>query len=651
MAAQINKISLKNFKAFYGDEVINLEGKHLLLYGENGSGKSSIYWSLYTMLQSATKDRNQIEKYFIPNNDEHLINHDFLKEHPSFAVDADGKITDPVSIGVNASVKVELTDGNSSTINSTGKTDTANILEGLNQYSDFISHRLLINFYNFRNSKQINLWEVFVRDIFPFLLTAAGDETLGQILKEVETTKPFYNFTGDTFKLRTKKSQIRKDYLDRIKLLNDNLDRWIADINGLVDAFYNTHFREANEPQLRIVLDYNVKLVFDDIFQEQDFGNNTHYMWSKKHVNLNDPFIKLNISQQDQNGNWVLIEKPQSYFNEAKLTQIALSVRFSLLDDSIRPEFDGQFLALDDLLVSLDMANRDKVLDIILNEFAPRYKIYMFTHERAFFNLVNQRLVLYNLKGDWKVKEMFMNSTTLPQKPILVDESDHLSKANQALSSFKLPACANSLRKECEQSLKRILPKNLSITFNKDGTANFKQLNDLIAAFDKFYKERLDKNDGRFAKLNQYKTFILNPLSHDNLDSEYYFKELKDAITLLDDLRTLIVKKSLESDTKLYYKQIDHNGTEWTYEIILRENLLVYQLPDSSIKVLNVKCTGLGRTDGTTTDKFCSDYKLKDFPEMAHRHSNQGNAPAIAINYLDVLEDENNVLLRTKLEL
>src|SRR5690554_5431958 len=130
--SRIDTLQIHNFKFFNEQEPIKLEGKHLLLYGENGSGKSSIYWSLYTMLQSATKDRNQIEKYFIPNNDEHLINHDFLKEHPSFAVDADGKITDPVSIGVNASVKIELTDGNSSTINSTGKTDATNILEDLN---------------------------------------------------------------------------------------------------------------------------------------------------------------------------------------------------------------------------------------------------------------------------------------------------------------------------------------------------------------------------------------------------------------------------------------------------------------------------------------------------------------------------------------
>ena len=41
MPAPISKIKLRNFKAFYGDEeVIELNGKHLLMYGENGSGKS-----------------------------------------------------------------------------------------------------------------------------------------------------------------------------------------------------------------------------------------------------------------------------------------------------------------------------------------------------------------------------------------------------------------------------------------------------------------------------------------------------------------------------------------------------------------------------------------------------------------------------------
>ncbi|MBK7039657.1 MAG: AAA family ATPase [Bacteroidetes bacterium] len=63
---KISKIHISNFKFFDKNRVIDLEGKdHLLLYGENGSGKSSIYWALYTLLDSSIKDnQGQIEKYF-----------------------------------------------------------------------------------------------------------------------------------------------------------------------------------------------------------------------------------------------------------------------------------------------------------------------------------------------------------------------------------------------------------------------------------------------------------------------------------------------------------------------------------------------------------------------------------------------------------
>lgn len=577
MAAPIDKLKLKNFKAFYGEEAIKLDGKHLLLYGENGSGKSSIYWSLYTLLQSATKTNEQIEKYFTPNRDEHLINHDFLKEHPSFAVDGDDKITDPQSIGTNAFVKIELTDGNSSSINSAGKTDAANVLAGLNQYSDFISHRLLINFYNFRNSKQINLWKVFVRDIFPFLLTSSGDETLGQVLKDIETKKPFYGFSGTKFKVRKRGTRVRNAYESRITLLNDNLERWITDINRLVDDFYNTHFREANEPQLRIVLEYTVKLVFDDIFQEQDYGHNTHYMWSKKHVNLNDPFIKLNISQQDTKGNWVLIEKPQSYFNEAKLTQIALSVRFSLLDDSIRPEYEGQFLALDDLLVSLDMANRDKVLDIILNKLAPRFKIYLFTHERVFFNMVKERIYYEHNIDDWKLKEIYTPKNG-EKKPQIIGTGTNISKANERYNSNDYPAAVNYLRKELEDILEENLPLKVKKSENGD---SLKTLDSLIESGVLFI-ERFGLDSLPLKRTKQYVKILLNPLSHNSNDTEIYETDIVGILKILKELKVFL------SDFKNSVSEIHPRESEFimTFEesgtitqeycILLKEDLYTY---------------------------------------------------------------------------
>lgn len=52
---RINKLTLKNFKFFIGEIPINFERKNVLLYGENGSGKSSIYWALYIFFRVCLK--------------------------------------------------------------------------------------------------------------------------------------------------------------------------------------------------------------------------------------------------------------------------------------------------------------------------------------------------------------------------------------------------------------------------------------------------------------------------------------------------------------------------------------------------------------------------------------------------------------------
>lgn len=41
--AAISKIKIDGFKAFPKEFELILDGKNLLMYGENGSGKSSIY--------------------------------------------------------------------------------------------------------------------------------------------------------------------------------------------------------------------------------------------------------------------------------------------------------------------------------------------------------------------------------------------------------------------------------------------------------------------------------------------------------------------------------------------------------------------------------------------------------------------------------
>lgn len=55
MSWKIDQIVFKNFKFFKKEFTLPLERKHLLVYGENGSGKSSIHWGFHTILQSCLK--------------------------------------------------------------------------------------------------------------------------------------------------------------------------------------------------------------------------------------------------------------------------------------------------------------------------------------------------------------------------------------------------------------------------------------------------------------------------------------------------------------------------------------------------------------------------------------------------------------------
>ena len=62
---RITKIEIQNFRAFRGVYHIDLAktGKNLLVYGENGSGKSSLYFALKSFLESSEDDLIKFENY------------------------------------------------------------------------------------------------------------------------------------------------------------------------------------------------------------------------------------------------------------------------------------------------------------------------------------------------------------------------------------------------------------------------------------------------------------------------------------------------------------------------------------------------------------------------------------------------------------
>ena len=104
--ASIVKIEIEGFKAFPEHFSLDLpEGKNLLMYGENGSGKSSIYYALHALLQSVFKTDHGA-KYFTHSDEENLINI--------------YRINDVIAGNFHPNIKLTFNDGDVWTLNLNG---------------------------------------------------------------------------------------------------------------------------------------------------------------------------------------------------------------------------------------------------------------------------------------------------------------------------------------------------------------------------------------------------------------------------------------------------------------------------------------------------------------------------------------------------
>ena len=99
------------------------------------------------------------------------------------------------------------------------------------------------------------------------------------------------------------------------------------------------------------------------------------------------PTFRVILTIPIYEGKTVKINKAQSFLNEAKLTAIALAIRLAVLKKTLATNAGASLkvLVLDDLMISLDMSNREKILDLLMNKYRQSYQIILMTHDRSFF--------------------------------------------------------------------------------------------------------------------------------------------------------------------------------------------------------------------------------------------------------------------------
>lgn len=547
---KIDKIILENFKFFRGEEVLDFNSKNILIYGENGSGKSSLYWGLYTFLQSSLKDDASIKKYFDKQHKERLINR-FANDNDNSSL----KLTLKNNENITSTYEISFDSIN------TNKTDTE--IRKANMASDFINYRLLSKLYHFKNSEDIELFSMFEDEILTYI--TIQNENFDEIWKTLKAgLNPRPKMTDQAY----------KDFQDKLIFFNTKFEIFLQNINRKANDILKDNFNE----QIKIFIDYE-NATYDDFID----GSTT----KRNHITI-APKINLHIEFSNDNHK---VDKPHTFLNEARLTAIALSLRFAILKQRLSVDSILKILVLDDLLISLDMTHRVEVINFILeDEDLKDYQLIVLTHDKGFFQLLQQKISPNN----WKKFEFYNQN----EKQCIKESKNNLEKAKELFENKDYEASSNYLRKETERILKHFLDPNLKC-INKEFNSLENLLNQVKNELDNEYRKdfnkifknkNLDKdllnkidsdfeNDGSltshekglligaktkllkftkkyheykvdeliiFDELKNIKDRVLNPSSHSS-EAPIFRREVEDAIKLVERLKNYLQDKETQN--------------------------------------------------------------------------------------------------------
>jgi energy-coupling factor transporter ATP-binding protein EcfA2 len=445
---KITKISLQNFRAF--DEPFELDldgGKNLLLHGENGSGKSSIYMALKRFFEERGDDIARHRNHFSPNtrtphvrlrikgtdsagkNHDHEFCWDIAGGHPLPVPKDQG------SAPISEEMRSILVDGARRT--------------GFLDYRAMLRTHLLARPLA-RSNRGPKIHDVIygaetegldaqLFDLVSLVILAGvrvttaggGEATIGTLMRGVWEHRP---------------SSRHKHVLARA----------IRHTNAFNNAF-NAKLPEL-ETKLAEFLNYfeNHQLLIK--FQPVSLA------WDKPSLELKGAELIPQITFRKK-----LVTDHHQFLNEARLSALAICLFFAgvLLSDNdyVNPAYP-RFLILDDALLGLELQNRLPVLRILASETFKNYQIFLLTYDRTWFDLARGHL---RAKDGWLHKELLADETTGKLIPRPKPSPSDLQRARTHLDNGDLMAAAVYARAALEWKLRNVCEdQGIEIKFKKD---------------------------------------------------------------------------------------------------------------------------------------------------------------------------------------
>ncbi|MBN2186167.1 MAG: AAA family ATPase [Dehalococcoidia bacterium] len=220
---KITKVTLNNFEAFKSECTIDLpKGKNLLLYGENGSGKSSLFHALNLCLAPATA----------------------IGEYKNIFVSTD-----------DSSVKLEVDDGSKLEWDETSHPYTQPVIVEASKTKGFLDYRALLEtHFVHRQKHSVNIFDLLVKNLLANIQNPITSRLFGDEWAIIEQ------------KLPERKSAFHTEYVsDLVSSFSAGLSGVLEDLadksNGILDSFEQNVVINLSLPTEGMSFDADFKLV------------------------------------------------------------------------------------------------------------------------------------------------------------------------------------------------------------------------------------------------------------------------------------------------------------------------------------------------------------------------------------------------------
>ncbi len=485
---RVTDIYINNYRAFYGKHHISLDkdGKNLMVYGENGSGKSSLYVALKTFMLSSIRKVDIDENVFIPKAQ---------KNSASIKL----KVSENANVSVTHEYEVKIADGKIISADTT-------LIENANKIKGFFDYRSLLETH-LNHTDSVNIFKILNENILPHAEN------------------------------RFTKNEIQVDWNAIQDGLGTRKGKWVvAALHKDTDNFSNG-FKYLTD---KVQTDTNIFLKFFDKSMEVtiDFDK-CYYKETDGAVCGDEAILKIKYAGKS-------IDKHHFFLNEARLSALAISLYLASI--KLNPLTGAlKVLVLDDLLIGLDMSNRLPLLEILKKHFIETdasevFQIIMTTYDKVWFELVNN----YFGTDSWKYIEIYskkLNDEDF-EFPIIKETKGYLEAARFYIAEKDNKASAVYIRTEFERLVKTICEKKVLQVNYKTRQKEF-STEDFWDAITN--QTNLDRE--LVKEIEIHRGTVMNPFSHYDLERPEFAKELEDTIIAIEKLGKISPHNDLKKIT------------------------------------------------------------------------------------------------------